>query len=145
MYTVSGDGRGEWIRIADTSLADVAHDVPEKHAIQAPDKGRACAKRHSVGEEREKNCDEARDGKAGHYRVANVLLAHHAAIKQSEARDCHHQYERDRREHPCRVAGIRCAIFENLGAADWRGRVLCERDVTECKIENRGPQESSHE
>src|SRR3982074_1092797 len=29
-----GDGRGEWIGIADTTVTDVTHDVPEKHAIQ---------------------------------------------------------------------------------------------------------------
>jgi hypothetical protein len=87
----------------------------------------------------------ASNGKAGHHRVANVLLAHHAAIEQPEAWDCHRQYKRDRREHPRGVARIGSALFENLGAAGWRGRLLCERDVTEYKTENRGPQKSSHE
>jgi len=130
MYTLSGMV-GERVGISDTSLADVAQDVPEKHAIQAPDKGRAGAKRHAVGEEREKNRDEACDGEAGHHGVANVLLAHHAAIEQPEAGDRHHQDERDRGEHPRGVARIGRALLEDLAAADWRGRVFRERDVSE--------------
>jgi len=116
-----------------------------KHAIQAPDKRRAGTKCQTVGEDREKNRDEARDGKAGHHRVTNVLLAHHAAVKQPEARYCHHQYKRDRREHPRSIAGIGCALFETLPPQTGGPAVLRERDVTECKTENRGPQESSHD
>ena len=139
------DGRGERIGVTDTSLADVAEDVLQEHAIQAPDKGRAGAKRHAVGDEREEYRDEAGDRKAGHHRVADVLLAHHAAIEQSEARDCHHQYKRDRRQHPGGVAGIGRAVFEDLAAAGRRSRVFRESDVTEQHKEKRDPQESNYE
>ncbi len=126
-----GNGRGEGIGIADPSLADVAQDVLEEHAIQAADKGRAGAKRHAVGDEREKDRDEAGDGETGHHGVADVLLAHHAAIEQPKARDRHHQDECDGSEHPCGVAGIGSALLENLAPAGWRARVFSECDVTQ--------------
>ena len=139
------NGRGERIGIADASLADVAQDILQEHPIQAPDERRASAKRHAVGKEREQNGDEAGDSKAGHHRVAHVLLAHHAAIEQSETRNGHHQYERNRRQHPCGIAGVGRALLENLATAGRRSRVFREGDVTEQYAEKRDPQESNHE
>jgi hypothetical protein len=34
------------------------------------------------------------------------LLPHHACVKKSQTRDCHHQHKARRADHPGRVAGV---------------------------------------
>jgi hypothetical protein len=126
--------------IADAALADVAQDVLEEHAVEPADEGRAGAERHAVGEGRKQDGNKAGDGKAGHHGVADILLAHHAAIEQAEPRHRHHQDQRDRSQHPRSVAGIRRALLQYLAAAGGRTRILGKGGAAQSKPEKRDSQ-----
>ena len=114
-----GDRRRERVRIAD-ALRDVAEHVLQEGAVEPADEGRAGAEGHAVGADRPEHRDQAGDGEARHHGVADVLLAHHAAVEQAEARHRHHQHQRHRGEHPGGVAGIGRALLERLGVAGRR-------------------------
>ena len=93
----------------------------------------------AVGDERVQHGDEAGDGEARHHGVADVLLAHHAAVEQAEARDRHHQHERHRGQHPGGVAAARRAVGEHrrdsrhggvlVGFRRWRRRRAAQAGV----------------
>ncbi len=76
-------------------------------------KGVPAGERQRVGDHSVDDRHQAGDGEAGHHRVADVLLAHHAAVEEPEAGDRHHQHERDRGQHPSRVAAARRAVGQN--------------------------------
>ncbi len=140
-----GNGRGQRIGIADAALADVAQDVLEEHPIEPADERRAGAKRHAVGQDSEQDGDETSNREARHHGVANILLAHHAAVEQPEARDRHHQHQRDGCQHPRGVAGIGRTFFEYLAAAGRRpGGIFRQGDISEYETEKRYPQQNNH-
>ena len=89
-----GDRRGQRIGIAD-ALRDVAHDVFQERSTESAEIWRALREGHAVGADHPEDRDQARDGETRHHGVAHVLLAHHAAVEQAEARDGHHQDERN--------------------------------------------------
>ena len=97
-------------------------DALEKHAREAADEGAAAGERQAVGQDEVDHRDQRRDGEARHHRVADILLADHAAVEEAEAGDGHHQDERDRGQHPRRVAGIAGALFQDRGRAARRAR-----------------------
>src|SRR5262249_2714204 len=111
------------IGIADT-LRDVAQNALQERAVDPPDEGSSSTEREAIGEEQPKNADEARDGKTRHHRIADVLLAYHAAVEQSEARKGHHKHDSHRGEHPGGIARIWRALFKHgrLGGRVARGR-----------------------
>ena len=90
----------------------VIMDALEKDAREAAYECAAAGEREAVGEDEVDHRDQRRDGEARHHRIADVLLADHAAVEEPEARDGHHQNERDRGQNPGRVAGIDRALFE---------------------------------
>ena len=108
-----GNRRRERVRIADAAVVDVAEDALQESAAQSADERRAGRERQRIGDEGVHHRHKAGDGEAGHHRVADILLAHHAAIEEPETRDRHHQHERHRGQHPCRVAAARRAIRQD--------------------------------
>ena len=101
---------------------------------------RAAAERQAVGEEQPQDADQAGDGEARHHGVADVLLAHHAAVEQGEARNGHHQHDGHRGQHPGGVAGIGRAFVRVL--ASQRRRALPARRG--CPVAAGGPPRRTH-
>ena len=62
--------------------------------------------RDAVADHHPEHGDDAGGAEALRQRRQHVLLAHHAAIKERQARNGHHQNKRGRCEHPGGVAGI---------------------------------------
>ena len=85
--------------------------------LKPPMNGSAGGERQAVGDDRVDHRDQRRDREAGHDGVADVLLAHHAAVEQAEARDGHHQHERDGGQHPGGVAARGRAVRQTAGTA----------------------------
>ena len=82
-------------------------------ATESADERRAGGEGQRVGDDGVDHRHQAGDGEARHHRVADVLLAHHAAVEEPETRDRHHQHERHRGQHPGRVAAARRAIRQH--------------------------------
>ena len=108
-----GDRRRERVRIADAAVVDVAEDALQERAAQSADERGAGGEGHRVGDDRVHHRHDTGNGEARHHGVADVLLAHHAAVEEPETRDRHHQHERHRGQHPCRVAAARRAIRQH--------------------------------
>ena len=89
-----GDRHRQAVRRADAGR-DVAQDALQERATEPAEEWSAGGEREAVGDDRVEDRDQTRDGEARHHGVAHVLLAHHAAVEQAEARDGHHQHERD--------------------------------------------------
>ena len=100
-------------------------DALEKDPREAAYECAAAGERQAVGENEVDHRDQRRDGEARHHGVADVLLADHAAIEEPEARDGHHQDERDRGQKPGRVAGIAGALFESRSPSSSAARRGC--------------------
>ncbi len=105
-----GDRRREAVGIADAPVVHVAEDVLQERATEAADECASGCERQAVGDDGVDHRDQAGDRKARHHGVADVLLAHHAAVEEPEAGNRHHQDESDRGEHPRGVAAGRGAI-----------------------------------
>src|SRR5262249_32208114 len=88
------DGRGQAVRRADPCRYVAQYALQERSA-RAADKSRARRKGKAVGDDRVDDRNETRYGEARHHSVADVLLAHHAAVEQAEAWDGHHQNKCD--------------------------------------------------
>ena len=105
-----------------TSLRMPCRNARLKPPMNGPPRG----ERQAVGDDRVEHGDQAGDGEARHHRVADVLLADHAAVEQAEARDRHHQDERDGGQHPGGVAGVGRALGQDGRArrdgGDWPAR-----------------------
>ena len=112
-----GDRRRQRVRIVRTARHVDSGCPGETHGDNPPMNGAAAGERQAVGDDEVDHRDQARDGEARHHRVADVLLADHAAVEEAEARDRHHQNERHRGQHPRRVAGVAGALFEDCGVA----------------------------
>jgi hypothetical protein len=82
-----------------------AHPKQQEPA-RTPEKRRSFGKSEAVADHHPQHRDETGHGEALHYRRQDVHLADHAAVKQGQTRDGHHQDERNRGQHPRRVAGI---------------------------------------
>ena len=67
-----------------TPLAVSLRNALKEGAVQSANERLAGAERETVGDDREKHRDQAGDRETGHHGVANIFLAHQAAIKQSE-------------------------------------------------------------
>ena len=87
----------------------------QERPAQAADEPAARRERQAVGDDGVENRDQRGDGEARHDGVADVLLADHAAVEEAEARDRHHQDERDRGQHPRRVAARGRAVRHDGG------------------------------
>jgi hypothetical protein len=111
--------RRERIGIAD-AFRDIAQNALQERAVEPADKRRAGTKSQAVGHDGKEHSDEAGNGKARHDRVADVLLADHAAIEESKARNGHHQDQCHGGEHPGGIAGIGGACRQGLGVAGRR-------------------------
>ena len=98
----------------------VVVDPLEKDAREAPDEGAAAGEGEAVGENEVDHRDQRRDREARHHRIADVLLADHAAVEEAEARYGHHQNQCDRGQNPGGVAGIDRALFDDAAAAAGR-------------------------
>ena len=110
MNTVSGIVRGKSVyRHCDCA------DAVQEQFIETADIGvhTAFGEGERIADDHPEHRHEAGDGEALHDRGEHVLLAHHAAVEQAEARDGHHQHESGRGEHPGGVAGIRLTVGED--------------------------------
>ena len=98
------DGLGE--------LMDAVERQPaQEDAAQAADDGAARREGEAVADDQPEHRDQAGDGEALHDRGEHVLLAHHAAVEQRQARNGHHQHERRRGQHPGGVAGVELGLL----------------------------------
>ena len=96
--------RGHAVEKQPRQVAQIGPVAGEREAVadHRPDHGRQAAGRERLHADRE-----------------HVLLAHHAAVEQRQARHGHHQHQRRRRQHPGGVAGIqggRLVLRERAGA-----------------------------
>jgi len=66
-------------------------NAAQEEVLEAADEGRAVAEGQRVAHDSPENGDQAHHGKALHHGGEDVLLAHQAAIEQSEAGPCHQQ------------------------------------------------------
>ena len=78
----------------------------QERGCRSPMYGAAGGEGEAVADDHPQHGDEAGDREALHDRGEHVLLAHHAAVEQREARDRHQQDERRRCQHPGRVAAV---------------------------------------
>ena len=87
----------------------------QERAAQSADERSAPGERQRVGSNGVDHRNQSGDSEARHHGVADVLLAHHAAVEEPEPRDRHHEHERDRRQHPGCVAAAWRAVRQHSG------------------------------
>ena len=105
-----GDGGGV------VGVGGEAHAAQEQVA-EAADKGVAAAEGQRVADNGPENGDQAHHGEALHHGAEDVLLAHQAAIEESQSGAGHQQDQGGGGQHPGVVAG-------RLGAGAGRLRIL---------------------
>ena len=112
-------------RFGDRALAGVAdvHALQEeaRHAADIGVHAAAVGEGERVADHHPQHGDEAGDGEALHDGGEHVLLAHHAAVEQRQARDGHHQHQSGGCQHPRRVAGAQrwCGWCCRRASASW--------------------------
>ena len=106
-------------------LSQFLREAVEEEAREVADIGVAVGEGDAVAGDHPDHRDQAADGEGLHQGRKDVLLAHHAAIEQREARDGHHQHERGAAQHPGGVAGVdlrRRGAAAAAAGASARGR-----------------------
>ena len=90
-------------------------DPAQEDVAQAPDEAIAGTKRKAVADQAPDHSHDSHERKTLHHGGEHVLLAHQSAIKQSEARACHHQHQRRTHKHPgivSRTLGFGHGLFK---------------------------------
>ena len=99
-------------QLRDGARASVSLPMPaKKHSVETADVGvvevvGVRSEGQRVGDDHPEHRHQARGDERLHQHREHVLLAHHAAVEEGEARDGHHQHERHGGEHPGGVAGV---------------------------------------
>jgi hypothetical protein len=77
----------------------------QEEVAQVADERVARGEHQAVAADRPQQGDDGHHGEALHHGAEHVLLAHQAAIEQSQAGAGHHQHERGTDQHPGVIAG----------------------------------------